>query len=225
MTRTQQLKGFEISVNSIFIIFLSLMVLVIIFAVFTNISGTLNQISQLFCSKSPEWCGQSYPDCVCCQVNTNVNLLLDIPVDDDLYEYAYFWTTEERCRDFVRDGSGNSITDPNEFDRCGNTNQTTVAEGIIFKDRCTVPSSYVRSSIPECVCCKFSPQPGVDVYSWEVTYMCRDKPSYELVNEALCGALWTKPEEARHTILLRTGELGGAPLCDIPYPYNLTESP
>lgn len=222
----KKLKGQGWEIEEMLKVVLVLMIFAGSLTMIIAVTGGLNNILQAFCVKNPSWCGPTeYPPCVCCEVNTNLNLLLDIPVADDFYEPVWLWTTKDRCRNFVLDKSGRIYSDPSEFDRCGQTNHSVIEEDLIFHDRCTVPDRFVRSGLPPCICCGYNPDPGVLVHQWDATFMCRDRLNWSFANESICGPLYILPTQAEWDTLLRIGEAGGAPYCRIPYPYNQTSPP
>jgi len=58
-------------------------------------------------------------------------------------------------------------------------------------------------------------------------WRCEERERYNVVHPDVCGALFQLPEEAREQTLKRIGKLFGigGEYCEIPFPYNFTESP
>jgi len=203
---------------AVMVVFLGAVLLII------GATGGLNAVLEEFCLKNPSWCGER-PSCVCCmtliQAKTGFGL-------QDIYSREFLWTTEENCIELISENDGAmywEIDDPNLI-RCGYTPNQEL-EGGFLERNCEVPENYVREGMPDCVCCSYEVSPGHINVIWDMSWRCEERDSYAIQNETVCGPMYLLPEEAQELTLKRIGKFFGigGQYCEIPEPFNYTESP
>lgn len=220
------MRGFELTINAMIGIILVLIIFVISLGMMISIMQGGRDIWDAFCQKNPEWCGlKPYPDCVCCEVRATMKLGWPFKDIDDV---IYVWATEDECIELIKANDGAMYYDQDKpgQEKCGPTNTSLIEEGIIFKDRCVVPERWVGATIPDCICCQYSPEQGLYVFEWDVSWRCRERQDYQIVNETTCGPLYLMPPETREQLDIKLGRsLRMGKYCEIPYPYNMTTPP